>query len=78
MVQRHRRRKALSDLERERFAREATEAHRRLLPYTTALSPLCDDYRAVAQLERAIIEAIRAVTGEDPEWMKAGPGHYPG
>ena len=78
MVRRHRRRKSLTAFERERFAQEATEAHRRLNSYLTALTPLCDDYKAVLRLSNAIQDAIRDITGDEPEWCKVQRGYYPG
>lgn len=75
MVRRHTRRKSMTDIERERFAREATEAHERLIPYMISLSPLHDDYKAVLRLSDTISQAIRDVTGEDPPWMKTPPGN---
>ena len=78
MVRRHKRRKSLTDFERERFAREAAEMHSRLIPHMIALSPLSDDYKAVARLSSAIQDAIREITGEDPEWCRVGPCRMPG
>ena len=75
MVRRHTRHKSMTDTERERFVREATEAHDRLLAYSIALSPIHDDYKAVLQLSNAISQAIRDVTGDDPPWMKTPPGN---
>jgi len=74
MVRRHRRRKALYGIERERFAREAGEMHNRLMAYTLALSPLSDDYRAIQRFHDALMQAIRDVTGEAPEWTRTPPG----
>ena len=78
MVRRHKRRKSLTETERARFVQEATEAHRRLHAYMNVLSPLCEDYRAVMRLSDALIEAIREVTGDEPEWCKVQPSWYPG
>ena len=78
MVRRHRRRNSLTDAERERFAREGGEAHARLLPYLIALSPGCDEYRAIQALSAALQTAIREVTGEEPVWCKVGPRRMPG
>ena len=77
MVRRQKRRKALSEIELSKFVQDATQAHNRLRPYLLALSPLCDDYKAVSRLSDAIERAIREVTGDDPEWCKVKPGHYP-
>lgn len=74
MVRRHTRRKALYDIERERFARETSEMHSKLLAYTFVLSPLSDQYRAISKLNSALMQAIRDVTGEEPEWMRTPPG----
>lgn len=78
MVRRHTRHKSMTDSERERFVREATEAHERLRAYTLALSPIHDDYKAVLRLSNAISQAIRDVTGDDPPWMKTPPGNRAG
>ena len=43
-----------------------------------ALTPLGDDYKAVLRLSDAIQQAIRDVTGDEPEWCKVKPGAYPG
>ena len=68
----------MTDTERERFVREATEAHERLRGYTLTLSPIHDDYKAVLRLSNAISQAIRDVTGDDPSWMKIPPGNRAG
>ena len=78
MVRRHRRRKALFDIERERFARETSEMHSKLLAYTFVLSPLSDQYKAVNRLHDALLHAIREVTGEEPEWMRTPKSDYVG
>lgn len=78
MVRRHARRKSMTDIERDRFVREATEAHERLRAYTLALSPIHDDYKAVLRLSDAISHSIRDVTGDDPPWMKTPPGNRSG
>lgn len=75
MVRRHTRHKFMTDTERERFVREATEAHERLRAYTFALSPIHDDYKAVLRLSLAISRAIRDVSGDDPPWMKTPSGN---
>jgi len=77
MVSRHRRRKALADIERERFAQEAAQAHARLMPYMIALSPLCDDYKAMTALSEAIQTAIRDITGAEPAWCGVQRSWYP-
>ena len=77
MVRRRRRRKSLTVMERERFVRDVTEMYRKLHAYTLALTPLCDEYKAVMKLSDALIEAIRDVTGDDPEWCKVQPSWYP-
>jgi hypothetical protein len=77
MIQRHKRRKSLTDTEIERFASECAEAHRRLIPYMMALSPLNDDYKAVMRLSEALKTAVREVTGDVPDWCQIGPGRMP-
>ena len=78
MVRRHRRRKSLTDTERARFVQEASEMHRKLNAYTIALTPLCDEYKAVMRLSDALVDAIRDVTDDEPEWCKVQPSWYPG
>jgi hypothetical protein len=34
--------------------------------------------KAVLRLSDAIQQAIRDITGEEPEWCTVKPGHYPG
>lgn len=76
MVRRHSRRKSMTDIERERFVQEATQAYDRLKPYLIALSPLHDDYKAILRLDEAIQQAIRDVTGDEPGWCKLKPGAH--
>lgn len=77
MIQRHKRRKALTDFERERFAGEAGEMHRKLMSFTLALSPLSDDYKAISRFHDALLQAIRDVTGEEPEWTRTPRSAFP-
>lgn len=78
MVRRHKRRKFLTDIERERFVQEATELHHKLNANLMALTPLSGDYRAILKLSEALRNAIRDVTGDEPEWCKVQCSWFPG
>lgn len=58
----------LSDAQLERFIAAATELH--LACCQPLISPSGAHYRALTDLNQAVCEAIRAVTGEDPQWMR--------
>lgn len=48
----------------------AARLHRHVRIDMTALHPHCPDYEALLDLSEAVNRTIRALTGEDPEWMR--------
>lgn len=70
----HRRRKSLSETERAEIVDAATALHRALMGCSASINATSADYHAMAQLNGAIVETVRAVTGEDPPWMRLRTG----
>lgn len=77
MVRRHKRRRLMTEAERTRFVEDATKYHHGLGAYLFMLDPRSEDYKSVLAMRIALQDAIRAVTGDEPDWCKVKPGAYP-
>lgn len=66
---RHKRRKQLSDIERTTTVDAFERLHRHLMIDCLNLVPGCSDFAAISHACEAIERAIRALTGNDPQWM---------
>lgn len=71
---RHRRRKALSEVEIKELERIAARLHADLTPLLIALSPVSPQYQAIQRLHQAMLDTVKDVTGQEAEWCRIGPG----
>ncbi|MCJ7996708.1 hypothetical protein J5N58_07045 [Rhizobium cremeum] len=64
----------MTEMERAAVVESATVLHRVLMEHSDRVDTAAADYRAMVQLNSAIVEAIRALTGDDPAWMRLYTG----
>jgi membrane-associated PAP2 superfamily phosphatase len=62
--------KELSEHEVERFLADATAFFGTINKRQMRIAPSSAHYRALWALNDAVIEAIKAITGKDPPWMR--------
>lgn len=72
MAKNKRRDKMWAD-ECDRVVEKATALHREITSISSGLTYGGSDHAALQTLHKAIITAIREVTGDDPVWMRVPP-----
>jgi hypothetical protein len=75
---RSKRPKQISELNRARLLEQSRAYCRTLNELTASVSPVSEDYLAVSNLNAAVLETIRAVTGDMAPWVRPVTGaSYP-
>ena len=78
MVMRSKRPKKLSELHHARLIDQSRAYCRTLNELTASVSPVSDDYLAISNLNAAVLETIKAITGEMAPWVRPVTGaSYP-
>ena len=70
MTKRHKRKPTLTSAQIDVLFARMTDVHKDLIPLLCELKPQSEHYNAIVDLNDALANAIRKVSGDEPIWMQ--------